>query len=970
MPRSKWSCYLLMFTAVFLTAPLMAQEADAVDDAEGAGLLEEVVITGSRIRRDPLNEPAPILNISEAAMDNTGLTNLGAILQQLPITGSAINTKFNVPGNSGFPQDGNGIGAGATQISLRNLGAKRTLVLVDGRRWIAGASASGVPSVVDLNTIPSNVIDRIEILQDGASAIYGSDAIGGVINIITKQTFTGMQVDVQAGEYLSENDGETFDFSMLWGGGDEQTQFVVSASYTEEKEVQTADRKQSAFPSPFGTSCLEGGCSTFNPQGRIVLGPNFDFWDGTLNDGVVNDGTGALPAWDPSDPNGGDYHAFSNADRFNFNGPGFNFLQTPNERVNLYANVTHNLTDKVRLIFKGSYTHRESQTRGAPEPFCLGNGCGNPLVDNMLISALNPFNPFGVDLSINNGNFEFYGRRPLESGGRIFDQDVDTYTGTISLEGEFGGERTFYWDVFATYAENKGNQTKQGAHNGANLAIAVGDPAICASVPGCVPFNLFGGQGANGEGSITPEMLAFVGAVQRDASEQTLLNVGGNIGSDLFDLPAGALAFAAGFEYREHDGSYSPDKLASSGNTLGIPAGATAGEFDVTELYLETNAPLVADKPGIEYLELNAAVRYSDYSTFGSETTYKIGALWQPIQSVSLRGSYSTGIRAPGIGELFGGAAREDFQFVDPCSDVLGVAGSANNGHDSPQPANIIANCASLGVPVDFVQRNPQLSAVSSGNEDLVSETSDNWSVGFVYSDNFNQNWIEAITFSADWYDVTIDDAIQGQNPGNVLDACAETLDPVACSNIDRSASGAIGLVNNRLVNIGTIEASGLDLGLNYLAPATSIGQFDVQVNATYLDNYTEIVSNSDGSKTVDNLTGTITDQTFQRAFPEWRATSTIGWTLEQWNAGVTFRYVDSVEQPSGDTLKSRTYTDVNLAYSFNPDGEGFTIALGARNVFDKDPSVCLSTCGSINMSPVLHDLPGTFGYLRVTYRN
>jgi len=204
-------------------------------------------------------------------------------------------------------------------------------------------------------------------------------------------------------------------------------------------------------------------------------------------------------------------------------------------------------------------------------------------------------------------------------------------------------------------------------------------------------------------------MLAYVGAVQKDSSEQTLLNIGGNISADLVDLPAGALAFATGFEYREHDGSYSPDALASSGNTLGIPAGGTAGAFDVTELYLEGNAPLLEGRAGAEYLELNAAVRYSDYSTFGSEKTYKLGTLWRPTENLSLRGSYSTGIRAPGIGELFGGAAREDFQVVDPCSDVLGVAGSANNGHDSPQPANVIPNCATLGVPVDYVQRNPQI---------------------------------------------------------------------------------------------------------------------------------------------------------------------------------------------------------------------------------------------------------------------
>ena len=318
MNKTLWPLFVASsFTALFASANLYAQaDQDADQDAGEAGALEEVVVTGSRIRKNPLNEPAPVLNISDGDLDATGLTNLGAMLQQLPISGSAINSRFNVPGNSGFPQDGNGIGAGATQISLRNLGAKRTLVLVDGRRWIAGASASGVPSVVDLNTIPANVIDRVEILQDGASAIYGSDAIGGVINIITRQDFYGLRIDAQAGSFVSDSDGESRNISLLWGGGDEKTEFVVSASFTEEENIQTANRAQSAFPSPFGTSCLDGGCSTFTPQGRIQLGPNFNFWDGTLNDGVLNDGMGNIPVFDPSTPNAGDYHGFTDADRF------------------------------------------------------------------------------------------------------------------------------------------------------------------------------------------------------------------------------------------------------------------------------------------------------------------------------------------------------------------------------------------------------------------------------------------------------------------------------------------------------------------------------------------------------------------------------------------------------------------------------------------------------------------------------
>ena len=948
---------------LFGATALPAQEAD--DESE---LLEEVIITGSRIRKDPLNEPAPMTVLSEDYIENTGLTNLGAVLQQLPIMGSAINTRFNVPGNSGFPQDGNGIGAGAVQISLRNLGAKRTLVLVDGRRWIAGASASGVPSVVDMNTIPANVIERIEILQDGASAIYGSDAIGGVINVITKQSFKGFKADAQYGNYISEGDGDALNVGLLWGGGDDNTEFVVSASYAEESEIETADRAQSAFPFPFATDCLSGGCSTFIPQARVVLGPNFDFWDGALNDGVLNDGMDNIPTWDPSTPDAGDYHSFSNADRFNFNGPGFNFLQTPNQRTNLYANMRHLLTDNVRFNFKASYTHRESETKGAPEPFYLGDGSGNPLTDNIFISALNPYNPFGVDLSLANGNLTFIGRRPLESGARVFSQNVDTYQFTASLDGDFGSNRIYYWDLYATYAENRGVQQKIGAHNGANLQTALGDPAICEAVPGCVPFNLFGGMGPDGQGSITEEMLDFVGAVQRDLSEQTLINIGGNITSTIVELSAGSLAFAAGFEYREHEGSYQPDQLAASGNTLGIPAGATSGEFDVTEFYGELSIPLLADIAGAQYLELNAAARSSDYSSVGRESTYKIGALWQPVESLSVRGSVSTGIRAPGIGELFGGAAREDFQFVDPCSDVLGVAGADNNGHDSPQSATIIANCATLGVPVTFVQPNPQLSARSSGNEDLVAETSDNYSFGLVYNANFDQSWIAGLTVSFDWYDLEINDAVQGRNPGSVLDLCAETLDEAACSNIDRGASGVVNIVNNQLTNIGGIEASGMDFALNYIAPATGAGQFNVRVMATYLSEYIEITNNSDGTQTSHDFAGTITDETFQRAFPEWRLNAQVGWLLDHWDGGVGFRWVDSLVQPSGDVLGSELYTDIHLSYNVNTTGEGFRFTLGANNIFDNDPGVCLNTCGSTNMSAVVHDLPGTVAYFRISW--
>ncbi len=947
----------LALAPVLPTAIVYAQEEPAV--------LEEVVVTGSRIRRNPLNEPTAVLDISSEKLDNTGVTNLGDILQDLPITGSAPNSQFNVPGNSGFPQDGAGIGAGAVQLSLRNIGAKRTLILVDGKRWIAGSSASGVPSTVDLNTIPDNVVKRIEILQDGASAVYGSDAIGGVVNIITNSDYEGFRVDMQTGEYLSDDDGASSTISALWGTGNDTTHVVMSLSYADEKGIETAARDRSAFPNPDVTSCdvPNTRCSSFTPQARVVLGPNFDFADLTLNNGVLNDGGANIPLFDPANPVGGDFHEFTAADRFNYNGPGFNFLRTPNERTNIYAAVTHQFTESLRSVVKASYTKRKSATKGAPEPLCLGNDCGNRISDNFVVSALNPFNPFGVDLSVANGNLEFIGRRPLESGGRRFFQDIDSYFISAGLEGEFEiDERKMFWDLTASYGDNSGFQEKENSHNLAKLQIAMGDPAICAQVPNCVPFNIFGGQGPDGTGSITQEMLDYVTYTQRDFSEQTLKNVSFNLTGDIVPLPAGMLAFAAGFEYRDHNGSYRPDPIAESGETAGIPAGATAGEFDVTEYYAELSIPI------LESLEANAALRSSDYSTSGSESTYKTSLLFRPVESLSLRGSISTGFRAPGIGELFGGAAREDFTFVDPCADYTGILGATNGGRDAAQSALIQTNCAALGVPAGLAQINPQLNATSAGNADLDAETSDSWTVGFVYSPGWvaNVGWIESITFSADYYDLEIEDAVQGRSPGDVINACVNTLDPEFCSAVPRTSSGRIGLVNNQLQNIGFIETSGYDIAFNYTSPGTGIGQFLVSVNATNLDEYTETINNPDGSTTTTDLAGTHTDETFERAFPDWRVVTSLDWIKDRWSSTLTLRWVDEMETPSGADLDSVLFADLQLRYNPPVAGDSVTVALGFNNVFDEDPPVFEDSL--VGLSLVSHDLPGRVGYLRLSY--
>lgn len=968
-PFKKGSVAVFISAAVAL--PLATISSTQVfAQSSATDTLEEVVVTGSRIRRNPLAEASPVINIDLEQLDQSGLTNIGQALQQLPITGSAVNSRFNVPGNSGFPQDGSGIGAGATQLALRNVNAKRTLVLVDGRRWVAGASASGVPSTVDLNTIPANMVERIEILQGGASAIYGSDAISGVVNIITNSKFEGLSFDAQVGQYLSEGDGEDSEFSVLWGGGNERTHVVVSASYNEEGGVFTADRDVSAFPVANTTSCDVSGtrCSSFTPQGRFILGPNFGFQDMTLNSGALNDGGANIPVFVAGDANGGDFHAFSAADRFNYNGEEFNYLRTPNERINLYTHISHEVSETLDAFVKVSYTKRESDTRGAPEPLCLGNECGTDITNNFSISALNPFNPFGVDLSVANGNLEFFGRRPIESGPRLFSQEAETLFISTGLEGEFElGDRTVYWDATLGYGDNQGEQSKQNSHNARNLQIALGDPSVCAATAGCVPFNFFGGQGPDGTGSFTQEMLDFVTYTQRDSSEQTLLDLSFNITGDLATLPAGSLGFAAGLEYRDQEGQFNADPIAERAETAGIPAGSTSGEFDVTEIYGELNIPLVAEASFAKLLEANLAVRYSDYSTSGDESTYKAGLLWQVNDGFSVRSTLSTGFRAPGIGELFGGSAREDFTFTDPCSDYLGQLGSSNGGRDTAQSQSVVDTCRSLGVPEGLAQTNPQLSAISAGNSELKAETSDSFTFGVVFSPDVS--WASKLTFTADYYDLEIEDAVQGRSPGDLITACINTGSPEFCDSIQRTSSGRIGLVDNQLQNIGAIESSGYDLGFSYSSNDTSVGLFNARVNATLLDEYVERIPNPDGTESVNDRTGTHTSETFERAFPELRLTSTLGWrsSSDRWNGSLTFRYVDEMEASNNETLDSVLFTDLQVSYVPPVADDALTITLGFNNVFDEEPPVLNTSL--VGVSLVSHDIPGTVGYLRFRYQ-
>jgi iron complex outermembrane receptor protein len=898
----------------------------------------DIVVTGSRIRRDPLAQDAPIVFLDEDDIAKTGLNSINDVLQRLPSAGGGFNSKFNNSGNFGNPPDGGGVGAGSAEIDLRYLGSKRTLVLVDGLRFVNAASASGVPGSVDLNAIPESMIERVEVLQDGASAIYGSDAIAGVVNIITKKSQKGFNAVAQLGGY-DEGDGFSQNYQLSWGNGDEgPLQIVVGGNFVKQGSVSSGDRDISLFPTPGATAC-DGSCSSGTPNGRfIVLGQDL-----TL---IAPVPAGVTPTL-------ADYRAWAGApDRFNF--APYNFIQTPLKRYGVFANLRYEVADNINFSAKGVWNQRKSKNQAAPLPLFVGPDAGNGnLLDTITIDASNPFNPFGTlrgDDPLTpafDPTYAFIGRRVVEGGPRRYNQSVETWYGTATLDGNFGMfDRDWYWDVNGVYGHNKAKQTMFGNINAANLQQALGPIGSCTGA--CVPFNIFGG-----EGSITQAMLDFVGFEQNDSSKQELWTFSANMSGGIVDLPGGELGLAIGYEHRDYTGRFDPDPVVAAGLGSDIPALPTKGGYNVDELYAELRAPIFADRPGLQLLELEGAVRFSDYSTSGSTTTFKGGINWKPIVDLRLRGSYSEGFRAPSIGELFGTPSRFDQEIDDPC-----------NFDATPPTGQTLANCTAQGVPPGYVQNNPQISVITGGNPDLDAESSKGWVLGAVYSPTY----IPRFSIEANWYNIKVDDAIQAINANTTLQQCVFNNDSDACANVNRTGSGQIANIQGLLQNIASIKTEGLDVNLAYRTDQTSIGRFGFTWNNTFLLNYDVFVPSVDGTEKISRE-GTEQGSPDQ-AFPKWKAIGILDWDLEDFGASLTGRYIKAVKESEAadNKLGSRFYVDMQLRWQSPSFAESFGFALGVNNLFDKDPPGCIS-CGLNNFDPTTYDVPGRYLYARASVK-
>ncbi|MBB3474173.1 TonB-dependent receptor domain-containing protein [Sphingomonas sp. BK345] len=935
-----------------------APEQDAAQIAAQTG--EDVVVTGSRIRRDPLDNPSPVVTVDEAAIAKTGLSSIADVLQRIPASSGGLNSKFNNSGNSGNPPDGGGVGAGSAAIDLRYLGAKRTLVLVDGLRYVNGASASGIPGTVDLNSIPDVMIQRVEVLQSAASALYGSDAIGGVVNIITRSNQKGFRAQAQYGQYLGEGDGETQNYQLSWGGGSERVHLDVGGFYTKQDPVRAADRDISQFPNPGQTSCTDaiGGCSGAALNGRIVFSPGNPSLPagGTIT--VRNPPLNGRGVYDPT-LQGGDFRSFTSADRFNF--APYNYFLTPNERYGGFVNARAEFSDLFNLRLKASWAHRQSQNQAAFLPLNLGPDAGNGnLLDTISIDATNPYNPFGITLNSGaNGQpatYSLIGRRLIEAGQRTYNQTVDTFSVTGTIDGKFQlFGKNWYYDANAVLGSNDAHQLFTGNLNAARLAQALGPVSQCTD--GCVPFNIFGGQG-----SVTPEMLAFVGFDERSRSQQQLRDYTFNVSGELFDLPGGPIGIAAGYEHRYQQGSFTPDPVIQAGLGADIPAQAARGRFNVDEVYGEIRLPLIRDVPLLQLVELNGAVRHSNFSTYGGNTTYSGGALWKPVSDLLLRAQYAESYRAASIGELFGAQSRFDQTLDDPCTSAAGGLFQSN--------PTVRANCIANGVPADGSYTEPQggqISVQTGGNAALRPETARTWVFGGVYSPAWaRQGFASALSLEVNYYDIKVDGAIASIPAAVLLNRCVQTGDALSCGAVGRTPNGFISAINGVLLNTGGIRTRGIDATFNLRTQPTGAGTFGLSVSGNYLLKYEEIVPATEGTTSTD-YTGTERGSPDQ-AYPHFKGQATLDWDIGPVAAAFTGRYIDDViETSGGNKLKSRFYGDVQLSFRPSWLNEKIGLTLGVNNVFDTDPPACFS-CSLNNYDPTTYDVPGRFGYARLSY--
>jgi len=986
----------LVAGAVSAVAAPAAFAADATTDQtsttsqNNTAQLGKIEVTGTRIKRTDVETAQPVSIITAAQLKSTGLTSIGDILQTVTQGGTALNTTFNNGGN------------GRSNVDLRGLGANRVLVLVDGRRWIPGLGGPGNAGV-DLQEIPVSIIDHVEILQDGASAIYGSDAIAGVVNIITVKNYNGAEANAYTSIFSGEghHDGKVQEYDFTLGSSGDKGAVVMNVTYVNQHEVWAGSRAISKEPIRDGGIASGSGISA---NGQFIFtglgataGKNFGSGQcAAINPASHSYGTCDLTVSKPvaGKPALSDLKNFTNADRFNF--APVNYFITPNERFSFFTQGHYDLADNLTFTSSVAFTKRNSQQDLAPSTITIGAGGSTVNGQFFGVGATNPFNPFGVDLVGNasqfcqGGTLVFTGgtcsqdnyylnggvlRRPLEAGQRVFNENVETAQFSGGFKGYFNlGGNEWDWDAGYTYGNDVSTNLTSGLFNTQRMAQALDSPgfAPCAQTAGCVPLNLFGGAG-----SITPDMLQYTTFEEHDVIQSEMRDYTANLNGSLADLPAGPLGLALGYEYLELDGFFHPDAAIATGNTTGSAAKPTDGRTKTNAEYVEFDIPLVADAPGFKMLDLDIANRWSQFKWAGgtpgtaastvvstaNASTSRAALKWQPTDEFLIRASWSKGFRIPSISELFVGNADSFPAVTDPCAP--------NPGGWDGVPAHLPKGCNGQV----HKQLNAQIKSTTGGNTNLHPEASLSRSLGFVW----NPDFIPGFDFSMDYYSIDLEQTITRIAPQTILNGCYISQNPSFCNQITLTGK-IITDFQDKFTNIGGIKTSGIDVAAHYKFPSTSAGDFKLSMDWTFLKSF--IATTPTGSVPAFQQTEFAGSATSVGGFPKQRANVALNWNYGDWAANWNVEYFGQMFEPCTTAVIARNacsdptqgfnhlgktiYHDVSATYHVDSWNTDFTF--GIRNLFDKQPPTAQDAFAN-SFLPAFYRVPGREFYGRISVK-
>ncbi len=828
-------------------APLMAQDAQQEESRRGVAELDGVRVTGSRLKQVDIETAQPITVIDREDIERQGFQTVADILQNDPALGT--------PPSTASTANAAGENPGGSYASIRGLGPQRTLVLINGQRM--GTNTTGF---ADTSLIPALAVQRIEILRDGASSIYGSDAIAGVINIITRTDYEGGIVDAYIGQF-DQGDGTLKKGGFVFGHKGDRYSLTVGGEVVDRGVVWAKDRHFSAYPRshlhPTDNWATNVGGFTTNARNpvpgvpnnvRVVLRPGGD--PTNINDFVrqntVTGGCGANVATVEDGCRPGEIE-----DKINGRGEEFWTYRMPLSSHSLFGDLAFDLTDNVVWRTSLLYSERNTLARLGGTPVMSTNHSA-PMAANSY------FNPTAAPIT----NWW----RGMHEVPRQWDRTLSTQrlSTTLSGSGEWRG-RYLDWDIGLLYSRNKMEQEGYGHVNLPNLRAAVGPSFLnddgrvqCGTAANpipfgeCVPFNPFLRYGWEGEGGLSnnQELQDFLYQPFLNLGRTTTRAISANVTSTLFPLPAGDVAVAAGVERRVEAGEYIPALVSTEGLVTALSAGPTRGSYGLKEGYVEVQVPLLSGKRLARELALNVSSRYSDYSNFGDTTNNKYSLRWKPMYTMLVRATLAEGFRAPTIANLHGGGSTTFPQYIDPCDTVFGSSATnpdtrANCRRDLGDLADTFRQ---LGGGLNPVGQQPAATGVpfqSTSNPELLPESSTSRTIGMVWSPNF----INGFSLSIDWWKIRIENTIVSDNATAILHDCyvlglQSRCEPTVGTSFTRDPElGHVDTLVFSSTNAGFREAEGYDVFFRKRW-RTAFGNLNASLNATYLAKHYNVPSN------------------------------------------------------------------------------------------------------------------------------